>query len=93
MAKVHLLAIPDETFAQILTLPELDYLNYLTRLYFWQHMADYKITMRESKPEKLLRLLNIHNVSYCYSTLKFSEDVIHTTISFKEDETYVKLPF
>jgi hypothetical protein len=93
MAKVHFLSIPDATFAEILTIPELDHLNYLTRFYFWQHMADYKITMRESKPEKLIQLLNIHNLSYCYSTFEFSEDAIITTTSFKEEETYVKLPF
>lgn len=66
MAKVHLLAIPDATFAQILTLPELDYLNYLTGLYFWEHIAGNKITLRSGKMEKLIRQLELHKLQYTY---------------------------
>ena len=66
MAKVHLLAIPDATFAQILTLPELDYLNYLTGLYFWEHISGNKITLRPGKMEKLIRQLELHKLQYTY---------------------------
>lgn len=69
MAKVHLLSIPDATFAQILTLPELDYLNYLTGLYFWEHIAGNKITLRPGKMEKLIRQLELHKLQYSYKEI------------------------
>lgn len=91
MAKVHLLAIPDATFAQILTLPELDYLNYLTGLYFWEHIAGNKITLRSGKMEKLIRLLNLNKLDYSYATIEFTEDKTITTLSFSEPEE-IELP-
>lgn len=66
MAKVHILAVPSDTFAEILTRPDLEFLNHLTTLYFWNHFDNYKLIVRKEYPEVLLHQLELHKLSYFY---------------------------
>ena len=69
MAKVHLLSIPERTFAEIITRSDLEFLNNLTKLYYWQHYSGFKILIREEKPENLIDQLNTHELEYQYNTV------------------------
>jgi hypothetical protein len=66
MAKVHLLCIPDSTFSEIITRHDLEFLNNLTSLYFWNHFSGYKLIIREEVPINLLAQLEIHQLDYQY---------------------------
>jgi len=67
MAKVHLLSIPDSTFSEIITRQDLEFLNNLTKLYYWHYYSGFKILIREEKPENLIDQLNTHDLEYQYN--------------------------
>jgi hypothetical protein len=69
MAKVHLLSIPDSTFSEIITRQDLEFVNNLTKLYYWQHYQGFKILIREEKPQNLIDQLNLHDLEYQHNSV------------------------
>jgi len=64
MAKVHFFSIPDQVFAEIITRSDLEYLDFLTRLYRWSHFHGHKVMIHPHSPDNLIEQMQRHGLAY-----------------------------
>lgn len=65
--KVVILSIPKNVFSEILTKPELEYLDYLVHLWNWSEAGPYKYHVFNNFPERLADQLQKHSLEHTFT--------------------------